>query len=216
MSTAQSIIDKAELLLQDTTNIRYSEAELLGWLNHGLQEVANYKPSALVKTIVHQLVAGVLQKMPADSASLILITRNMGVDGATPGAAITSVQRTLMDSFQPNWTKATSSTTVKHYMYDPQGDDDVFYVYPPQPAVGMSRVQMQYYARPAAVTLTDELPFSVSYDPALLDYVLYRAYNKEIEQGDGVGLASAHYNAFLSALGGKKSAEDGTQSSTGR
>ena len=48
------------------------------------------------------------------------------------------------------------------------------------------------------------------YEGALLDYVLYRAYAKDAENPANMNRSTSHYQAFVSALGGKIQGEAAT------
>lgn len=47
MATFQNVIDAARVDLQDSGKTRYSDAELLGFANDGLQEMYRYRPDFL-------------------------------------------------------------------------------------------------------------------------------------------------------------------------
>jgi hypothetical protein len=206
--TAQSIIDRAQVLLQDTVKVRWPDAELLTWLNEGQQAIVVLKPTAYVRSVAVQLVAGTKQSLPADGIQLIDIVRNMGTDGLTPGRAVRIVTREVMDAQTPSWHVSPVSHIVKHYMYSAL-DPNTFYVYPRQPASGFGYVEMAYGARPPAVAAVgNTISVDDIYQTALLDYVLYRAYSKDTEFADS-GRAGVRQQAFVSAIVGKAQAEAG-------
>jgi len=64
--TAKTIIDKATIQLLDLTNIRWTRAELLSWLNDGMRQIVLIQPSASSTTSVIQLQAGTRQYLPDD------------------------------------------------------------------------------------------------------------------------------------------------------
>ena len=146
--TAQAILNKAAIVLQDTTNIRWPTTELLGWLNDALREIASMRPDISNKTTSMALVAGTRQTIPADGAALLAVRRNMGSGGATPGDAIRKVPMDLLDSQRPGWHYETATPVVKHYVYDPR-TPRTFYVYPP--SLGATQVEIVYDAPPAAL-----------------------------------------------------------------
>lgn len=204
--TVQSIIDKAEILLQDTTNVRWSAAELVDWLNDGQREVALHKPESTAKNIAVILTAGsTKQALPTDGISLLRITRNMGAGGTTPGDGIRLVQRADMDAQVPTWHSDTNTAgKIKHYVFDPR-DPKTYYVYPKAPATAWY-VELAYSAVPGDCVAGGTIHLDDIYANALLDYVLYRAYSKDAETGNGQR-AIAHYTAFANALGVKSQAE---------
>ena len=202
--TAQTIVDRAEVLLQDTTNVRWPAAELLGWLNDGQREIVALRPDAAAKTVSHQLVAGTKQGIPADGYSLLKVVRNMGA-GSVPGAAIRQVPQEALDSSTPNWHALSAATVTLHYVFDPR-TPKTFYVYPP--ADGSTFVELVYSAVPAAIaTLGDVITLDDVYANSLLDYVLYRAYSKDLEVPASAERAAAHRVAFENSLGLKAQAD---------
>jgi len=205
--TAQSIINKAEIVLQDTTNIRWPEAELLTWLNDGQREVAAMRPDVTNVTASVALVAGTRQMLPAAGAALIAVRRNMGANGTTPGDAVRKVPIDLLDSQRPGWHTETASASVKHYCYDPR-TPRIFYVYPP--AVAATQVEIVYDAPPSDVaTLAGVISLDDEYANMLLEYILFRAYSKDHEAIGNAERALAHRQMFDSMLSAKNTADSG-------
>lgn len=204
--TAQEIINKVQIQLQDTTGIRWPDStELLGWLNDGQREVLVFKPNANVVNASVQLVAGTKQALPADGIQLIDVVRNMGSNGTTPGNAIRIAMREILDAQAPNWHTETPSATTKHYMYTPL-DPKRFYVYPPSNAAG--HVELVYSAIPAKVAaLNNTITIDDIYSNVLVDYVLYRAYSKDTDYAANPARASACQAAYTASLTGKTQAE---------
>ena len=207
--TGATILGRASIILQDTTNIRWPEDELLAWLNDGQREIVLRKPDSYAKSVATVLTASeTKQSLPADGIQLLDIVRNLGIAGTTPGRAVTRTERYILDSQRPNWNTETGSSVVKHYMFD-ERNPKVFYVYPPQPAASPGYVEVVYSAAPtdlatsaATITLDD------IYSSALLDYVLYRAYSKDADIAPSAPQrAVGHYQAFLQSVSGKEAAE---------
>lgn len=204
--TVASILNRASIILQDPTNIRWTAAELLDWLNEGQREVVLAKPNASVKNTSKQLAAGTKQTIPTDGVSLVDVVRNLGTDGSTPGNAIRLVTREILDAQVNNWHAATPAATVKHFTYTPL-DPKTFYVYPPQPASGQGYVEIIYSAAPTDAAANGTITLDDIYTTALLNYVLYRAYSKDAEYAANTQLATAYYQAFQALLQGKVGAE---------
>ena len=212
---ASAIIDKAELILLDTTNVRWTVAELLGWLNDGQREIVMLKPDTNVTTDEYQLVAGTKQSIPDGTSSfqnsasatleagvlLIDVQRNMGTDGATAGRAVTLIDMRIMDTVNPDWHADTSNATVKHYMFDIR-NPKVFYVTPPQPGSSMGFVEVAYSSTPAEIAaIGNVITLDDTYMTVLLDYVLYRAYQKDADYSKDTQRVAGYYQAFRGALG---------------
>ncbi len=198
---ASEITGRASVILQDTTNVRWVESELINALNDGLREVVLFSPEACTKTVSHTLGTGTRQVLPAEGLRLISVTRNMG-SGAVPGRAIRLVSRTVLDAQRPNWHVEAASGTVLHYTFDPRNPKE-FYVYPPQPWPP-TNVELTYSSLPGTVSAGQPIGIDDIYANALLDYVLYRAYLKDAEYTQNAERAALHYKAFVGALGAKE------------
>ncbi len=203
---ASEVINKVQIVLQDTTGVRWPDStELLGWLNDGQREVLIYKPNAYVRNESITLAAGTKQSLPAAAIQLIDVPRNMGADGATPGRSIRIVMREILDAQNPDWHAMAPVAVTKHYTYSPF-DPKHFYVYPP--ANGATKVEVIYAATPdnvpslgASITLDD------IYQNVLVDYILYRAYSKDTDYAANPGRAATSQAAYIAALTGKTQAE---------
>lgn len=206
--TVNSIIEKAQIILQDATGIRWPNAELLGWLNDGQREIVLLKPNAFVKNQSVQLAAGTKQALPSDGVQLIDVVRNMGTDGTTAGRAIRIVTREILDSQTPDWHSSTPSNVVKHYSYT-LFDPKTFYVYPPQPTTNRGWAEIIYGAAPTEAALGGVITLDDIYQTVLVDYILYRAYSKDAEYAADQASAAKHQQAYLAALTGKANVELG-------
>jgi hypothetical protein len=198
--TVNSTLARASVLLQDATNIRWPQAELLDWLNDGQREVVLRKPNASVKNVAQPMVVGTKQALPADGVQLIDVVRNV------PGNAIRIVSREILDAQLPGWHSATPTAAVQHFCYS-ELDLKNFYVYPPNNGAGT--VELIYSASPANAVIGGVISVDDIYQSALLDYIMYRAYSKDSEYSADPARATAHYTAFSNSLGGKLQMEAG-------
>ena len=203
--TAKSIIDKASIQLLDTTNTRWTRAELLGWINDAQRQIVIMSPNATNKVATIKLDAGTRQSIPSDGWTLLNVIRYMGTDGTKPGRAVRIASQEIMDAYNPNWHAATPSVVPQTYVFDLQ-DQTIFYVYPPN--TGKGYVQINY--SPDPVDLTSELQtinIRDIFETAILDYVLYRACSKDAEYAPGVALASGYLQTFMASMGVKDNSE---------
>lgn len=210
------LLTKASTLIQDATNVRWPQTEMLGWLNDGQREVVLLRPQASVTNAAVQLTAGqTKQTLPTNGILLIDVVRNMGSGGSTAGRAIRLVSREVLDAQSPTWhSDANADGLVKHFTYD-QRDPKTFYVFPKAPATAWY-VELVYSSAPTDCTAgaSDVIQIDDIYANALLDYVLYRAYSKDAEYAQNAQLAVAHYQAFQGALGVKTAQETATNPNT--
>jgi len=201
---AETLINKAQIQLHDQTGTRFDTDELLGWLNDGLSESANLKPDLFAQDEVVTLAAGSRQELAAGRFQLVDVVRNMGSDGATPGRAITRQERALFDSARPDWPSETQTEAVKHWMYDIR-DPKGFYVYPP--ADGVGQIEIVNAVAPSAIEEDAVVPIDDILAPALIDYMLSRAYAKDTDAAANGEQAMLHLQRFVTALQGREAQE---------
>lgn len=194
--TAQNIIDRAAYLLEDTGNVTWTRAELLAWVNEAQSQVVAFAPGANTGRSDVSLVAGTKQTLPSDTLVLMDVPRNVN------GPRIRAVSREVLDNAPTDWHTDTASATVKNVVYD-ANDQYAFYVYPPNDGTGSVTV---VYAKVPTTLSAESSTFNVddSYQGALVNYVLYRAYSKDTDYvAGGAEKASAYYGAFKEALAGR-------------
>lgn len=207
--SAQSIIQRCVITLQDTTSIRWPVDELVRYLNDAQREVVVYRPDATVTNATVNLVAGTRQTLPSGGAKLLEIIRN---NSSASKRAVRMVNREILDAQIPGWHALTGALEVVHFMYDPR-DPLVYYVYPPAAVSGEdnARLDIVYSKYPTDVTVpsagatytdvTGNIALPDIYANALADYILFRAYSKDSEYAGNAARATAHYGAFANALG---------------
>lgn len=195
--TAANVITRAQDIIQDTTGVRWPEAELLRYLNDGRREICIVRPDLYATNAVQTLVAGTKQSIPADGSRFLDGIRNINADD-TPARAVRIVEREILDAQLPDWHTAAAGT-IKHFMFD-ERTPRVFYVYP-QAAAGQ-KLEIAYARTPTEITNTaTELTNEDVYAGALTDYVCYRAFSKDAEYAGNGERAMAHYQMFLAPLG---------------
>ena len=204
--TVQSVVDRAEFIFQDTSNIRWTTAELLLWLNDAQREIALFKPDATATNTTITLATGTKQTLPSGGNRLLKIVRNMSAASSGTGkTAIRLVSRDALDTQEPNWHDPTVTGYAKHgaivknYMYSEE-DPRNFYVFPG--VAGNAYIELVYSSNPATVAINANLGVPDVLANAVLDYVLYRGYMKETETADQQR-ASSHYQLFIASVTGK-------------
>ena len=196
--TAQQIIDKARIILQDADKTRWTDPELLSWLNAGQREICVYKPDAYVVNESVNLVPGTKQSLPVGGVTLISVMRN-GANGA-----VKNIDRRILDEQIPNWHASNQVAGVTNFMFDPR-DQKRYYVYPPA-APGAS-LEIIYAKTPAEIAIGATILVDDVFEPALMDYILFRAYSKDVDYAGDDGRAASHLGKFVSLLAGKDAGE---------
>jgi len=191
---AQTIIDRAEATLLDSTNVLWSAAELLDYLNAGVAAIAASKPDVSVTTTNVTLTSGTpKQSLPADGIQLLDVIRNT----SAPYTAIRQIERNHLNHIDVDWANTTGSA-VKHFVYDKR-NPKIFWVYP-TPSTGF-QIEIVYASVPTRLTLVSQnIPVDDIYENALYFFVLALAYAKNAKRGD-LFKAQAYFSAFANSIG---------------
>lgn len=203
--SAQNVLHRVVITLQDASATRWPTAELVRYLNDGQRDIALVRPDATSTTATLSLASGARQTLPSAGAKLLEVIRN--TSGTKRAIRLTS--RVILDAQAPDWYSLTGVTDIRHYTYDPR-EPRIFYVYPPAASSGAS-VELIYSAYPTDITepASDALYSAVSgnisvadiYVNALVNYILYRAYSKDSENSMNAQLAASFYQLYQSLLG---------------
>lgn len=206
--TVQSVIDRAQTVLQDTTGVRWPViAELVLWINDAQREIALLKPDASASNATVTLATGTKQDIPSGGNRLLKVVRNMSAASSGTGKrAVRLVDREVLDAQTPDWHDPTvtgdaaHTTIVKHYIYD-ESNPRNFYVYPG--VAGSSYVEIIYSSNPATVDQNANLSIPDIFANAVMNYVLYMAYMKDAEYAGNAQRASSHFQIFTTSVTGK-------------
>lgn len=195
---ASVILNSAATTLLDAAGITYPAADMLGYLNEALRATAFVKPDMYTKRTNVTLAAGVLQSIPTDGVALLDIQQNVS------GRMVSQVDLQLLDEASRFWPAGTQQAEVEHFTADPRNPRQ-FKVYPPNNGTGV--VEVLYGAVPPTLaTAADTLVVPDSYQNALTNFVLSKAYGKNSKKNDLVKEANA-MNAWRTALGLKSQAQ---------
>lgn len=158
---AITLIQLVAAELQDTDYVRWAKSRLLDYLNDGELATVLVKPEANAVVQSISLVAGTKQTLPAGGLRLLDVYRNMGADGATPGARARMSTRNAHEAVFPSWHSSTAAAAVKEVFYD-ELVPLRFWVHPP-------------VNNTAAVAEIAELTFLAKAGTANADYLIISA-----------------------------------------
>jgi len=200
---ASTIIDKAAFVLTDTANTRWTRAELLLWISEAQRQIISIKPDASNTITTVNLVQGSRQPLPTDGWQLLKVVKNM--IGTAAGKVIRPTTRDQLDTMDSNWHATTQTKTVTNYIYESM-DQTSFYVYPPNDGTGQAEIN---YSKIYGNLANENATINVLdiYEPAIVNYVLYRAFSKDAEFGPASAEAQAYLNAFLSGVKAQEAVE---------
>lgn len=202
------LINRASIILQDTSNVRFLQDELLKFFNDAQREVVMQRPDANMLNVTMTCVAGSKQSIPASALRLVDVVRNVN------GRSVTQLSRKMLDEQLPNWHETPAGTNgIEHFVYEP-ADPKNFYVYPK--GTSSHNLEIIYSQSPADISISnfssDTTVISVDdvYANAILDYMLYRAYQKDSEYAGNQQKSAMHYQSFANSLGVKTQADMAT------
>lgn len=206
--TVQSVIDRAQTVLQDTTGVRWPVVgELVLWINDAQREIALLKPDASATNSTITLATGTKQDIPSGGNRLLKVVRNMSAaSNGTGKRSVRLVDREVLDAQSPDWHDPTvtgdaaHAAIVKHYVYD-EANPRNFYVYPG--VSGSAYLEIIYSSNPTVVGQGDSLSIPDIFANAVMNYVLYMAYMKDAEYAGNAQRASNHYQLFTASVTGK-------------
>lgn len=203
--TVAHLIDMALETLQDdpTTPVHWTKQNLVNWYNLGARETVVFAPEANTVFETMKLAAGVKQSAPANRLALLDVIRNMGNDGLTAGDGITRTDLRILTAYSRAWGIATAVATVKNWAPESL---TAFYVSPPSDGVGY--VEIKVSAVPTAVVY--DVPgvwesalvgVAEKYVNAVLNWILYRAYQKDSDYPGNESRSRNFYKQFLLSCG---------------
>ena len=205
--TGANLLSRIKDSLQDTSSVRWTEAELLRYINDAQREIVNFRPEASADHANVQLATGTEQSIPDVGLRLIKVVRNMSASGgsATGKKAIRLVSADILNAQEPDWHDptvtghATHGTEVKHYVFD-EDDPRKFYVYPG--VAGNAYVEIVFSRTPTDLANTSATIYIDDiYANAIIDFVLYKAYLKDSEFAGNMQRSSTHYQLFANSIG---------------
>lgn len=191
---ASVILNKVAQILSDTGFTQWKETELIGYLNSAIRLICVYRPDACTVLKDVSLVVGYVQTI--DGLRFVDAFHNGTM--ANPGDAVEVVSLRERDSIDRSWRSDIAATTILEVMYD-DNYPDKYFVSPP--ANADSRLVISQTETPAELTAnTDTLPIADTYEPHLIEWVLYLAFSRD---ATGVYASSAisHQNTFGAMMG---------------
>lgn len=208
MSTAQAVIDRARVELNDrSTDARYSDADLLSYLTTAQRSLVRLKPEAYTVAEQFEITTPTpRQRVGCGYFAVLRVEANVDTAVAAPyplGAAIRTVERDVLDSFYAAWAKtpaAPSANATRYKLAAVDASDPLAFWLFPAPVVG-HRVQIVVSKIPPDLTATtDDLSVSDIYIPALTQFVCHCALRSE-ELGESQENSRKYLDAFQAMLG---------------
>ncbi|EJX0511374.1 hypothetical protein ODC80_004682 [Salmonella enterica] len=201
MTTVAEIIGRVSTQLLDTLMLRWPLAELCDYYNDAVRAVILARPDAGASAETLKCVPGSRQTLPTGVLRIIDVIR------LTDGNALLPVPRNVLDHDYPDWHNV--SGVPERYVYS-EITPRVFYLFPaPDERVSIDAVVCRI---PDVVTITSledkaEIRIDEAWVNPLVDWMLFRAFSKDVAGGANTGQAMQHYQAFADQLGIKQNTD---------
>ncbi|MBO3760344.1 DUF6682 family protein [Ciceribacter sp. L1K22] len=217
---ASNVMTKAGVQLLDEDHVRWTLPDLATYITEAVSAIISVKPSARTVSVTVDLVAGTRQQLPDDQRIVQLIDIPCNMSAGVRGRSIRSVARAELDSNEPRWHEATVvpfRKEVRNFMFD-EITPTLFWVYPGNDGTGAVEAFVSQLPPPVETLVEEDdntseietwevsVGLADHYEPAVLEYVLYRCFSKEELAGSGQK-AVAHYQAFATLIGLKSQVE---------
>lgn len=191
MTPADVIAEVRRLAQDQRAPYRYSDADLLGYVNQTLKRMANMRPDLF--SAIGDLTTtadSAVQALPADAIRLV------DIFSVKNGNAITEVDRETMDRNYPSWSAEPSGTPVNFMRH--VKNPDRFFLYP-RPAAGVVLVG-EYAQVPPTYTLNQTITAPAdSFFPTIVNGTMFLAQSIDDEHVSS-GRAKLFLDAFTQDL----------------
>lgn len=208
---AKRLIEEASKILNDFEEgfefTRWSKADLLDDTSKAIAALHFFKPDLFVKRVALTLTEGSAQTLPPEYAQLRDITYNVASGGKQGSPISKSNFETVRLINRDICYDPLTPYKTKTFRIDPQAPR-TFYVNPPAPAYPKAQVIASVVEAPQAVlNENDDIVFpagdAAQWQNILLDFILYRAFNRDIESAASRTKSRDHEIAFMQAVGAK-------------
>jgi len=164
--TPADIISEVRKLVNDSrVPVRYTDVDLLGFVNQTLRRMVMYRPDLFIVVQDIPTVAGSsIQTVPAGGVRLVEIYNVKG------GNILTEVNKDSLDQTLPSWRSSPSGQPVNYMRH--VRSPNMFFLYPP-PESGVVLVG-EYVATPAMYGMDDVIAAPVAaYMPLIIDGTVF-------------------------------------------
>ena len=205
--TVGSVLSIVKKRILDEGNVDFSEAELLTLYNVTNREIVKLVPRAYTKINTMQMVAGNKQKIPSPGMVILEVIRNMGTDGVTAGRAVRETSMEVMKKYWPTFSTdaALADSSIWDWWPVPN-EPESFYVHPKSDGSGY--IELEYSEPPADVVydaggvyLTNTISLADLYLTAIMDGIMYQAYDDDTDVPGNTPLSGKYYARFFRDLG---------------
>ncbi|MCG7586745.1 DUF6682 family protein [Photobacterium sp. OFAV2-7] len=190
----QEIVDRVSRDLVDPRNVRWTRAELIDYLNDAIAAILIRRPD-LSRTTANKQLTGNTLTLPDDAYQILTVNH---IDNI----AAQYVDINKLNQLYPDWrvTEGVPSCWTRNEL-----DETTLFVYP-KPTAEVT-IEFVYSRNLAAGSETDDFPLPDLYEGVVVDFMMYRAYNKDGQNASESNKAQLHFQSFATSLGDKAAAD---------
>lgn len=192
MTPAEVIVEVRKLLQDTHITYRYSDADLLGYVNQTLKRMAVLRPTLFTTTTAVPLTANsVIQQLPADAHRLVQVFYIVNYN------SVNEVQREALERGYPQWVSDPAGIPF-NFIRHPRNATQ-FFLYP-RPIANLTAM-VEYVAEPAAYALNDTILYlKDTYLGVVVDGVVWLASSIDDEHVNS-NRAKLFLDSFTQSLG---------------
>ncbi|MBI9090717.1 MAG: hypothetical protein JEZ12_15985 [Desulfobacterium sp.] len=208
--TGDAIAQMIAEQLTDSGNVIWPEMDII---YPAITEAQNFivflRPEASSSVVPFTCAAGSCkQEIPATGLAFLDVTRNLGLNGTTPGKPIKKIPKAVLDDSVPGWTIEETTDRIQQYVFEPE-NPRFFWVYP-TPSVAL-QVELSQSLVPAPVASgTDTISLPDTYITPILEWVKAVCLLMP-SAGTNTNLGLQHQAAFYTMLGVKRQTDETTE-----
>ena len=187
---------------------KYTRMKIADWVdayNAAQKQLVAVRPDANYKHATWQLTANEARHaLPADCVQLISVDRNMGSAGATPGAAIRPLKKSVLDGLLLSWHSDTGVTAVEFYAYDIRQPKTLFTYQRTHAstAVWVEGAYSYHFTEAALASITTTaVAAGAEFHNALIAWMLKEAFDIDVDTQGGFVKAQKQEQSFYNMLG---------------
>jgi hypothetical protein len=191
--TPSDVIVEARKLLQDTqAPYRYSDTDLVGYVNQTLKRMAVFRPTLFTNIVSVPLTANtVIQDLPSDAHRLVQV---FFIDNYN---SVNEVEREVLERAYPQWVSDPSGIPF-NFIRHPRNATK-FFLYP-RPIANLTAT-VEYVVEPIAYTINQTILYlKDTYLGVVVDGVVFLASSIDDEHVNS-NRAKLFQDSFTSALG---------------
>lgn len=198
------LVTEVAATLNDPDFVRWTEQDLVGYLNAGCLELCRVKPETNAGQITLSLQSGTKQHIGPKALVLLKVLRNV-----PSGRAVRMVHGQSLDAILPMWQGMDASQHVREYIVD-EHDPKTFWVYPPaQQSINLECsvcLAPSVIGVPASGSPYAPFPLRDEYAETVKAWMLYQAYS--VDTGTGAREKAQFYARYFYQLAGAQASNE--------